>query len=60
MADTTIARLTEQRNRAWRTLAQIEDALGTTDESGLAFILAGGHGLDDIDEYNLVVSEDDA
>lgn len=44
------------RDRAWRTLARIEEALGTVDEAGLAFILADGHGPKDSVEYNAVVS----
>lgn len=57
------SRLTSQRNRAWHTLSKIDDALGTCDESGLAFILAGKITLEDVAEYNAVIdcgeSEDD-
>jgi hypothetical protein len=54
-----LERVRAQRDRAWRTLARIEAALGTADESQLAFLLADSYGPDDIDEYEAATRECD-
>ncbi len=50
-------RLRHQRDQAWMTLHQLEESLGKLDEPGLAFILAGGHGEDDSEQWNALISE---
>lgn len=59
MGATKIERLTEQRNRAWRVLATIEDQLSqlisdSEDIPGIALLLADSHGSSDEEEWNAV------
>jgi hypothetical protein len=56
-----IERLTRQRNVAWRALDVIEEQV-ESDRPSLrlvAFALAAGHGPEDAEEYNAVVSEEE-
>lgn len=48
-------RIRGQRDQAWNCLQRVEEALGRADVSGLAFILADSHGVDDIAEWNALV-----
>jgi len=66
MGEALTERLQRQRDRAWRTLARVEDALWKAEELGmsssarivaLASILADGHGLDDCEEWNRVIKK---
>lgn len=52
-------RVCAQRDRAWRTLSRLEDALGP-DTYQLGLILADGHGREDIEEYNAVIGDEEA